>query len=155
MEPCEYLFSDAAGLLFKEILYDEPHTLIKEETREISNYQICFLIPIKWEFISVAISQFLTINPIYKVPIEIQKFLFTFKEEHEMVDAIFRLYSAILQNSEGSKFFNRTCEDNSFLFRWNLRRSSPIEKKLSCFSLEFIADFSTPNLFRLICERLR
>jgi hypothetical protein len=155
VEPCEYAFSNDAGLLFKESPFNQPHTLVKEETREISDYQIYFLIPIKWQFISMAIEQVLATNLRYEIPSEIKIFLFTFKEVHGMIDALIEIHTAIIQTSVNSKFFIQTSEDNSFLFRWNLRRTSQIEKKLSCFALELIADFTTPSLFKLLCERQR
>jgi hypothetical protein len=155
VEPCEYAFSNEAGLLFKETPFDQPHTLVKKETREISDYQIYFLIPIKWQFISMAIGQVLAINPGYEIPSEIKNFIFTFKDVHGMIDALIEIYNSIIQTSVSSRFFVQASEDNSFLFRWNLRRTSQIEKKLSCFALELIADFTTPSLFKLLCERQR
>jgi hypothetical protein len=142
-------------MIFLESLYDHPHTLIKEKTGEISDYQIHFLIPIKWEFISMAIRQKMISDSSYAVPSEIKEFLITYTDEQKMIDALKVFHSGIFKNSEGSNFFKRACEDNTFLFRWNLKRISQLEKKLSCFALDIIADFTSPKLFSLLCTQLQ
>ena len=128
---------------------------MKEETREISDYQIYFLVPIKWEFISMAIGQNRTSDPSYESPREIKEFLITYNNSNEMVDSLVDIHSTVLTISEKSKFSNQICEEGSFLFRWSLKANSQMEKKLACFALDLIADFTSPKLFALLCSRLK
>lgn len=151
MEPSNYHYYESQKLLFKEAIFNEPHTIIDDANRKV-DHSLHMLVPINPKYMSIAIYQSMEKNISGLDENGIKLFKGMFKSDEEIVSFLKGHVERAAGSAAQFKLFETISSDPFFVIRWRLYNCTEPARVNIFFVLEVFYDYLTPSMHSKLCR---
>jgi hypothetical protein len=153
VEPVEYLYYQNQRLLFIKAVFQEPHSLLNEDGIFLKQH-LHLIVPVNPLHMSVAIYQRREQGELYDSA-SLKIFERQFEGEDEITALLEDQIKRLSDKARDLAMFQQVSVEPSFILRWRLSSDVEDSRRRTCFALETLFDYISPNIFDKLCSKIK